>query len=43
MCDVAVEKWDAHWISFEPETALNQRAEELAGRKYSRIEYNQRR
>ena len=43
MCDVAVEKWQAHWISFEPDTALNQRAEQLRDTKYALDEFNRRR
>ena len=43
MCNVAFEKWKVRWASFEPDTSLNQRAEELARRKYALAEHNQRR
>jgi len=41
ICDVAGEKWRVQWSPFGPNAVLNQRAEELARRKYSRAEYNQ--
>jgi len=43
MCDAAVEKWNAAWLAFEPDTTLNQRAEELVREKYSLPEYNRHR
>ena len=43
MCDVAVETWGVNWAAFERDTALDRRADELACRKYSLAEYNQRR
>jgi lipoyl(octanoyl) transferase len=43
MCDVAVEKWNVAWFALEPDTPLNQRAEELVQRKFGLREYNQRR
>jgi len=43
MCDVAVETWRVNWAAFEQDTALGQRADELACRKYSLAEHNQRR
>ncbi len=42
MCDCAVEKWHAHWTSFEPDGALTRRAEDLAKAKYALDEFNQR-
>ena len=43
MCDVACERWKAHWFPLEVGTALNERAQVLVREKYSRPEYNQRR
>ena len=43
MSDVAVETWGVNWAAFERDRALGQRADELACRKYSLAEYNQRR
>ena len=43
MCDAAVETWSVRWVSFEPDTVLNQRAEALVRGKYGRTDYNERR
>jgi len=43
MSDAAHEKWRVQWLPFGPNAVLNERAEELVRRKYSRQEYNQRR
>ena len=43
MCNVAFEKWRVRWTSFEPDTALNQRVDELERRKYALADHNQRR
>ena len=43
LCDAARESWNANWTAMEPDTALRERAEELAAAKYNRNEFNQRR
>ena len=43
MCDVASAKYGAHWVRFEPDAALSERAHELARQKYSQAAYNQKR
>jgi len=43
MCDAANRRWNVGWRQFGPDSSLHRRAEELVQRKYSRVEYNQRR
>ena len=43
MCAVACARHGAGWVKFELDTALNERAQELARRKYSQPAYNQKR
>lgn len=43
MCDVAHFDQGIRWVEFAPDTALNERALELAAQKYSQITYNQKR
>lgn len=43
MCDAAVEARNVRWSPFEPDTILNERADELVRVRYSLPEYNERR
>jgi lipoyl(octanoyl) transferase len=40
---VACDTYGAAWVKFEPDTALGERAQELARQKYSQPAYNQKR
>ncbi len=43
MCAVACSEYGAAWVSFEPDAALAERAQVLAGQKYSQPAYNRKR
>ena len=43
MCDVASTGQGAQWVAFEPDAPLAERAQELAGQKYSQADYNRKR
>jgi lipoyl(octanoyl) transferase len=43
MCDVAAQGFGVQWVEFESDTALRERAEELAREKYSQPAHNERR
>jgi lipoate-protein ligase A len=43
MCDVASTGQGAQWVTFEPDAPLAERAQELAGQKYSQADYNRKR
>ena len=43
MCDVAKSDFGVHWIIFEPDSSLNDRADELARQKFAQPAYNRKR
>jgi len=43
VCDAARAEHGADWVTFQPDAALTQRAQELARQKYSQATYNQKR
>src|SRR6266498_6151043 len=43
LCDAAHQRWNVGWRPLVPDIGLQRRTEDLVRRKYSRVEYNQRR
>ena len=43
MCDEAQAKWGVDWVPFEIDPCLEETIERLAGEKYSKIDYTERR
>ena len=43
LCGLAHFEFGVDWIEFAPDTALNERADELVGQKYAQSDYNQKR
>jgi hypothetical protein len=43
MCDVAKSDFSAHWVAFEPDTALNEQGDELVRQKFAQPGYTRKR